>query len=237
MSVPSPGTGEFVIWDVGLGAAANALSVIRACSRSRRKLHLISFDHTDAPLRFALENAHRLAYLHDFEPVLRQLLADHQVSFPCGDASFTWELLLADFPAFLNTPRAQTLPSPHGILFDPFSPAKNPVMWTQPLFARLFQLVAPNRACVMPTYSRSTMLRVTLLTAGWYVGCGSATGEKEETTVAATSRDLLTKPLDLKWLKRASVSHSAEPMYEPVYRQAPLTPETWKRLRQHPQFT
>jgi hypothetical protein len=26
-------------------------------------------------------------------------------------------------------------------------------------------------------------------------------------------------------------------MREPVYRQAPLTPATWEKLQQHPQFT
>src|ERR1039458_122202 len=48
------------------------------------------------------------------------------------------------------------------------------------------------------------------------------------------SREIL--PLDRRWLKRAKSSHSAEPLGGPVYRQAPLSPETWERLRQHPQF-
>src|SRR5215469_5993169 len=48
--------GEFVIWDVGLGAAANVLTVLRATRDISRPLRILSFDHTLEPLRFALEN-------------------------------------------------------------------------------------------------------------------------------------------------------------------------------------
>src|SRR5437773_6240559 len=121
-------------------------------------------------------------------------------------------------------------------MFDAFSPAKNPAMWTLPLFSRLFQQLDPNRPCALPTYSRSTMLRVTLLLAGFFVGVGHATGEKEETTVAANTLDLLEEPLDGRWLQRARRSTSAEPLEESVYRQAPLSHATWEKLQQHPQF-
>ena len=88
----------------------------------------------------------------------------------------------------------------------------------------------------MPTYSRSTLLRVTLLLAGFFVGAGHATGEKEETTIAANTLDLLEEPLSRDWLQRARRSRSAEPLWEPVYRQAPLSPESWEKLSRHPQF-
>ena len=88
----------------------------------------------------------------------------------------------------------------------------------------------------MPTYSRSTMLRVTLLLAGFFVGVGHATGEKEETTIAANAPELLDEPLPKAWLQRVRKSRSAEPLREPVYRQTPLSPGSWEKLLQHPQF-
>jgi tRNA U34 5-methylaminomethyl-2-thiouridine-forming methyltransferase MnmC len=133
-----------------------------------------------------------------------------------------------------GTPAAT--PSPHAILFDAFSPARNPAMWTLPLFSNLFRLLDPQRPCALPTYSRSTILRVTLLLAGFFVGVGHATGEKEETTIAANDRNLITEPLDHRWLDRARRSHSAEPLVEAVYRTAALTPESWQRIQAHPQF-
>ena len=80
------------------------------------------------------------------------------------------------------------------------------------------------------------MLRVTLLLAGFHVGVGHATGEKEETTIAANTPELIAEPLDRRWLQRAHRSTSAEPMWDPVYRQARLPAATWEKLQQHPQF-
>ena len=109
-------------------------------------------------------------------------------------------------------------------------------MWTLPLFTNIYKLLDPARPCALPTYSRSTILRVTLLLAGFFVGVGHATGEKEETTIAANDLSLITEPLDHRWLDRARRSHSAEPMVAPVYRIAPLSAESWKKLQAHQQF-
>jgi tRNA U34 5-methylaminomethyl-2-thiouridine-forming methyltransferase MnmC len=229
-------TGEFVIWDVGLGAAANALTVLRETREIGASIRLVSFDNTLEPLKFALEHHDALGYLAGYEDQTEQLLREKQISFVNGKQSVKWEVHLADFPTLVAASEAQTLPRPHAIMFDAFSPAKNPAMWTQPLFANIFRLLDPTRPCALPTYSRSTMLRVTLLLAGFFVGVGHATGEKEETTIAANTLDLIKEPLDAKWLQRAHRSGSAEPMWEPVYRQARLSPETWERLRLHTQF-
>jgi hypothetical protein len=109
-------------------------------------------------------------------------------------------------------------------------------MWTLPLFTHLYRCLEPTRPCAMPTYSRSTMLRVTLLLAGFHVGAGHATGEKEETTIAANTLELIDEPLDRQWLARARRSTSAEPLHEPVYRQERLCAATWERLQAHRQF-
>ena len=229
-------TGEFVIWDVGLGAAANVLTVLRATEAIPSSLRIVSFDQTLEPLAFALNHAGELGYFAGYEEPVAELVASHHVSFARGGQNVHWEVHVADFPTLLADPAAERFPKPHAVMFDAFSPAKNPAMWTQPLFARLFQLLEPARPCALPTYSRSTLFRVTLLLAGFFVGVGHATGEKEETTIAANTLDLIAEPLDRKWLDRARRSTSAEPLWEPVYRQARLTGETWEKLRQHPQF-
>jgi len=232
-------SGEFVIWDVGLGAAANALTVLRATKDVACKIHLISFDHKLEPLEFALKYAAELGYFGGYENHLKEFIRAHQANFQDDRQSVNWELSLGDFPKFLKSQiknQKSKIPSPHAILFDAYSPAKNPAMWTLPLFTDLFQLLDPQRPCALPTYSRSTILRVTLLLAGFFVGVGHATGEKEETTIAANDLSLIAEPLDRRWLDRARRSHRAEPMVEPVYRIAPLSDESWKKLQAHPQF-
>jgi tRNA U34 5-methylaminomethyl-2-thiouridine-forming methyltransferase MnmC len=229
-------TGEFVVWDVGLGAAANPLTLLRATRQLHCSIRIVSFDHTLEPLQFALQNTQYLSYLVDYEKHLQSLLQEQSVSFTEGGQNVAWEVYVSDFPSLIAQATAESFPKPHAIMFDAFSPAKNPVMWTQPLFARLFALLDPACPCALPTYSRSTILRVTLLLAGFFVGVGHATGEKEETTIAANTMELLEEPLDQRWLARAKRSHSAEPMWEPVYCQAPLTPSSSDKLQKHPQF-
>jgi tRNA U34 5-methylaminomethyl-2-thiouridine-forming methyltransferase MnmC len=228
--------GEFVVWDVGLGAAANVLTVLRAARPHPAAVRVVSFDHTLEPLEFALRHADALGYFDGFENAVAAFLKQGRVTFRNGQQQVQWQLHLADFPTTVKSAAVAGLPKPHAILFDAFSPATNPAMWTLPLFTDLFRLLDPARPCALPTYSRSTLLRVTLLLAGFYVGTGHATGEKEETTIAANTPALIDAPLDRRWLGRTRRSNSAEPLREPVYRQAPLSPQTWEKLEQHPQF-
>ena len=234
-------SGEFVIWDVGLGAAANSLTVLRATRDLACQIRLISFDHTIEPLKFALQHANDLGYFGGYENHLQKFISEHRVAFQDGQQSVNWEFHLGDFPTLLAnskliTKNSKFSPPPDAILFDAYSPARNPAMWTLPLFTNLFQRLDPQRGCALPTYSRSTILRVTLLLAGFFVGVGHPTGEKEETTIAANDLRLVANPLDARWLARARRSHSAEPMIEPLYRTMPLSEESWQKLSVLPQF-
>ncbi|HEY5043449.1 MAG TPA: MnmC family methyltransferase [Verrucomicrobiae bacterium] len=227
-------SGEFVIWDVGLGAAANALTVLRATRNLACNLRLVSFDHTLEPLEFGLKHAADLGYFGGYENHLKEFLRKHCVKFQDGVQTVYWDFQPGDFPALISN--SKPLPPPHAIIFDAFSPAKNPAMWTLPLFSDLFHRLDPQRPCTLTTYSRSTILRVTLLLAGFFAGVGHATGLKEETTVAANTLALIAEPLNARWLERALRSHSAEPLREPAYSRAPLSPATAEKLRRHPQF-
>ncbi len=228
--------GEFVIWDVGLGAAANALAVLRQTGRVRCTLRVLSFDLTAEPLAFAVRNADKLPYLAREQEVVSALLQARRVRLERGQQVVDWTLCLGDFPSLLVSKTAGEWPSPHLILFDPFSPARNPAMWTLAVFESLFRRLDPGRPCLLATYTRSSMIRVSLLLAGFWVGAGLATGSKEETTVASNRRELLSAPLDRRWLERARRSDSAQPLREPTYLKAPLRPETWEQLMAHPQF-
>ena len=227
---------EFVVWDVGLGAAANPLTFLNAIRHETATVRIVSFDYTTEPLQVALRNRATLTYLEGWERDLETIIASGSHRFRIGNCAISWELHLGDFPTFLKSPTAPTLPKPSAIFYDAFSPATNPAMWTLDVFRDLFRLLDPKKPCAMPTYSRSTLLRVTLLLAGFYVGKGHATGEKEETTIAANSLQAISEPLDRSWLLRCKRSRSAEPLRDALYRQTPLSDSTWEQLRAHPQF-
>jgi len=243
-------SGEFVVWDVGLGAAANAIALLRSTRDVPASLRLVSFDNTSEPLAFALENAPALGYMAGYELAVASLLREGRVRFDNGRQQADWELRLGDFPAWLEREApirlggaadehgaALEIAGPDAIFYDAFSPAKNPAMWALPVFKNLFRALDPARPCALSTYTRSTMIRATLLLAGFFVGTGRATGLKEETTVAANRPDLIAEPLDARWLARAERSDSAEPLDGPVYTRKPLLPDNLKRIRLHPQFS
>jgi tRNA U34 5-methylaminomethyl-2-thiouridine-forming methyltransferase MnmC len=232
--------GEFVIWDVGLGAAANAVAALRATRDLAGELRLVSFDNTGEPLEFAQKNSAALGCVAGYESAISGLLRDGSAQFQNGKCAVTWEFHLGDFPNLLKSQTSNSksrIPAPHAIFYDAFSPAKNPAMWTLPVFENLFRALDPARPCTLTTYSRSTMIRSTLLLAGFFVGVGQATGLKEETTIASNSLDLINQPLNARWLERAARSDSAEPLREPAYSRAPMPPELLKKLRRHPQFS
>jgi tRNA U34 5-methylaminomethyl-2-thiouridine-forming methyltransferase MnmC len=228
---------QFVVWDVGLGAAANVLTLLDAAKGHEAEVQIVSFDHTLKPLEFATEHADALEYPAAFRNELKTLVREGKVEFARSELKVNWEVHVADFPSLVASRDAEKWPKPDAILFDAFSPAKNPAMWTLPLFRRMYELLDPRRGCAMPTYSRSTMLRVTLLLAGFFVGAGRAIAEKEETTIAANDLSLIEAPLPGSWLKRARNSTCAEPLIEPVYTRAPLSEASWEKLRAHPQFS
>jgi tRNA U34 5-methylaminomethyl-2-thiouridine-forming methyltransferase MnmC len=241
--------GEFVIWDVGLGAAANALTAIRLIREGLAgrpaRLRMVSFDRTSAAASFALNHATELDYVAGYEAALSELTEQQWTKFEDGPLAVEWKLQSGDFPAFLSGhPRLGTqdsspgteLPAPHAVLFDPHSPKKNPAMWTVPLFTDLFRALSPQRPCALATFSRSTLARAAMLLGGFFVGVGRPSGLKEETTVAANRLELVDEPLARRWLERARRSHSAEPLYDPVYRQVRLSARTLSRLQRHPQW-
>ncbi|MCU0771086.1 MAG: MnmC family methyltransferase [Verrucomicrobia bacterium] len=228
--------GEFVLWDVGLGAGGNVLTALAALRDIPRQLRVVSFDETLAPLQFAVAHARELGYFGGLEETAAWMAGGaKRQAFRLGRLEVEWEVHLGDFPMLL-TRDSKSLPAPHAIMYDAYSPMRNAAMWTLPLFERLYRCLDPQRPCALPTYSRSTILRVTLLLAGFYVGVGRATGEKEETTLAANTLDLIEEPLGRDWLDRALRSHSAEPLWQPRWRVSPLSLPSRDRLRRHPQF-
>ncbi len=196
--------GSLVIWDVGLGAAANAVAVLEAfANQPAGRVELHSFDQTTAPLAFALEHAEALEYLAPHIDALACLIEQGEWRTP----SLRWYFHPGDFRTGMNA-----APAPHAVLYDPYSPAANPGLWTLEHFTELRARLDPARPCLLTNYTRSTAVRVTLLLAGFFVGHGHATGEKDQTTIAANTLELLEAPLDACWLERVRRSTRSAPL-------------------------
>lgn len=227
---------NFTLWDIGLGAAANALAAIRALRSNRlsdapNSITIESFDQTTAPLEFALQNAQALAYIEGFEREIRELIDRGSVDLGAG---LTWNFHLGDF---CQTVKDLKVPAPDAIFYDPYSVKCNSPMWTLGHFRNLFAKLDSNKQMLMTSYTNATYVRVTLLLAGFCVGYGCPIDRKAHTTIASNRLDLLARPLDKDWLySRVSISHSAAPIRILPYEIAPITEEDFDTLTRMPQF-
>ena len=220
----------FVIWDIGLGPAGNAITAIESIRESGLPIEIHSYEISTEVLEFALEHAAELEYLAGWETGIRELL-DRGTTHP--SPSMTWRLHRGDFSR-----QPHDAPAPSVIFFDPYSPARNSEMWNLETFRSMWDAVSGPDAppCTMTNYTRSTSVRVTMLLAGWFVGTGVPTGDKEVTTIAANRLDLLKEPLDETWLARVRSSTNAEPMRGRNNERGPISAEDYARLITHPQF-
>lgn len=222
---------NFVIWDVGLGAAANVLAAIETLRTSDSDIEIHSFDRTTAPLEFALTHARELGYLEVHQEVLGRLLVERDVAVR---PRIRWQLHLGEFGRQLE--ENQSLPTPNAIFYDPYSPLTNPEMWALEHFRLLQQRLKADIPCLLTNYTRSTAVRVTLLLAGFYVGRGCSLGEKGETTVASNRLELLLKPLDRRWLETVRISGNAAPLSMVPQPQQSITATSLQQLELCEQF-
>jgi queuine tRNA-ribosyltransferase len=178
-----------VVWDVGLGAATNAMAAIHAVEAQTAaaeeprdplpaRLSLVSFENDLDSLILALRHPAWFKHLRHVGP--RRLLAEDQWSN--SRARIDWRLVRGDFRQLKFA-----APLPDIVFFDPFSFKTDSVLWSLDAFRELAHLFSET-AVELFTYTYSTSVRAALLAAGFYVAKGRATGPKAETTIGLSPR-------------------------------------------------
>lgn len=203
----APNKEPLVIWDVGLGAGANAMAAIECYEHASgaRPLHISSFENDLDSLRLALRQQHDFPYLR--ADATSAILADGHWQSP-NDAGLSWELLPGDFRETMERAARPDL-----IFYDMFSTRSSSHLWTLGTFRKLFAACA-GRAVELFTYTCSTANRAALLAAGFHLARGRNAGEKIETTIALTPaalrssfarrRELLASDWLAKWNRSAA---------------------------------
>ena len=219
-----------VVWDVGLGAGANAMAAILAAGslpagEPVRTLQLLSFENDLDSLRLALRHTQWFPHLRHAAP--NQLLEAGRWISP--DGRIDWQLLDGDFGL-----RKHEAAVPDLVFFDPFSYKTDSALWTLDAFRDLAR-VCEHKATELFTYTYSTRVRAALLAAGFHVAKGCATGPKLETTIGLTAVAAATphgrELLGSEWLGRWQRSDAQAPMG------ADPADDSWRDLvLRHPQF-
>jgi queuine tRNA-ribosyltransferase len=224
-----------VIWDVGLGAAANAMAAILcyetlAAAGPVRPMHVVSFENDLDPLHLAFQHNREFTYLR--HSGIGAILAIGR--WQSRDYSgLRWTLVEGDFlDSIPNSPAAPDL-----IFFDMFSSKTDGDQWTLGAFRQIHAACA-GRAVELFTYSCSTPIRAALLAAGFHVAKGQGTVDKLDTTIALTPeaiRPLLPRTHELlgaEWLARWNRSSAKFPADLPADQQ----PAFEQTIRTHSQF-
>ena len=222
-----------VIWDLGLGAGANAMAAIQcfeteAAKGPVRGLKVISFENDLDSIRLALMHKNRFEYLRHSGP--DAVLARGQWEsrqFP----GLSWELHVGDF----WEKAAQASAKPDIIYYDFFSQKTNGDCWALESFQKLFAHCDSKKSAQLFTYCSSTTARVAMLNAGFYVAVGEGTGSKKDTIIALSPGFPEPCPYPLiekDWLDRWSRSTKKFPDGLSDAERA----EIEKRIIGHPQF-
>jgi queuine tRNA-ribosyltransferase len=218
-----------VVWDVGLGAAANAMAAILAVENLgpavARPLQLVSFENDLDSLKLALDHPGWFKHLRHAAP--RALLRDNR--WNSSTSPIEWLLLEGDFAV-----RKFEAPPPDIIFFDPFSFKTDGALWTLNAFRELAK-ACRDKPTELYTYTYSTSVRAAMLAAGFYVAKGRATGPKGETTIGLSARaaasghgrELLGQEWLAKWGRSGAQAPFGSTAQDDAWREAVLA---------HPQF-
>jgi queuine tRNA-ribosyltransferase len=198
-----------VVWDVGLGAGANAMSAILSVEDAgqmiARPLQLVSFENDLDSLKLALDHPAWFKHLRHAAP--RGLLQEQR--WQSRIAPIEWRLSVGDFARCKFE-----APPPDIVFFDPFSFKTDSALWTSEAFRELLEAFS-NKPTELFTYTYSTSVRAAMLAAGFYVAKGRATGPKGETTIglspAAAATNHAHELLGQEWLAKWQRSDAQVP--------------------------
>lgn len=218
-----------VVWDVGLGAAFNAMGAIKTASaiELQREFHLVSFENDLDALKLAVKHNNKFPHLYHAGP--SALLKDSRwINESC---MINWALKHGDFFEHFRSAS-----KPDIIFYDPFSSNTDTHFWTTQAFTEIYNFL-DSHPTILLTYSASTAVRTALLLSGFFVAAGKPTGPKKETTIALTAAAKKFYPeiplLDANWLNRWQRSDAKMPPGSVELNMEAIT----RKIIQHPQFT
>jgi queuine tRNA-ribosyltransferase len=218
-----------VIYDLGMGIAANALAAIECYFESNplRDLLVLSFENDLGGLELALSRPECFDWIARNRDAVMTLLTSGLWETCRGDRRACWRLLEGDF----QSQDLSVFPEADLVFFDFYSPKSNAALWGTRCFERLKARLAPGAGLL--TYGASTAARSAMLLAGLYVGLGEPTGAKSQTTTAATALGDLRCPLPKSWLQK--LARSSKPLPDDI--DPSEHAKALERLRGHPQFS
>lgn len=166
------------ILDIGFGTGYNALaSSFEILKKTDKHISIFSLEYDDTFLPL-LE---KIKFNDDRDYLYAKIISAYRTG-NATDKKFEINLFFGD--ARKNVKKFPDLFF-DAVFHDPFSPFKNPELWSIDFFKELFRITTPET--VITTYSSAPQIRRAFLDSGFKIGRSPSVGPKREGTVAFKS--------------------------------------------------
>ncbi len=161
----------FHILDFCFGLGYNSI----AATRGHKNLKIIGLEN-DIKIIEAIKNLSVPTEIENEFAAFRNLAENPEITDPHNN---TIKLIIGNA---LQT--VYSLPKDHfdRVFFDPFSPGKQPEMWSRKVFQKLYNVIKPGAK--LSTYSCAKSVRQNMIAAGFKVMDGPIVGRKSPATIA-----------------------------------------------------
>lgn len=168
---------EVYVLDVGFGLGYNVLALLQlySISGSRFKLNIISLEK-DKSFSFYMDSIVFNDERDSLYGIIKKAYTEGSVQWE--DCSL--RILFGDARESLKNLKGYRFDA---VFHDPFSPAKNPELWSVEYFKLIARLMKHD--AVLTTYSSADHIRKAMIEAGLVVGKGPSVGQKREGTLAS----------------------------------------------------
>ncbi|MDY6969970.1 MAG: MnmC family methyltransferase [Spirochaetota bacterium] len=171
---------KIAVLDIGFGLGYNVLALITEFLKNPISQHL---------------NIVSLEKESDYAPHMRKIEFSDERNYiynKIKQSFFLKQKLITDMYSFeiitgdaRNTIKAIKDTTFDAIFHDPYSPSKNPELWSVEIFQEIQRLATDT--CILTTYSSAPQIRMALIKAGFRLGKGPSLGKKREGTLATIS--------------------------------------------------
>lgn len=166
------------ILDIGFGLGYNILALLKMVNEQdvRSFIEVTSLEYTQEHLDYLTD-----IYFHDERDDIFKQIVSAYISGEYTSEKVHLRVLFGDArKSVFDLVKRESIFD--AIFHDPFSPSKNPELWSVDFFKMVKRVMSEK--CILTTYSAAPQIRSALLQAGFTIGKAASTGTKREGTIA-----------------------------------------------------
>jgi tRNA U34 5-methylaminomethyl-2-thiouridine-forming methyltransferase MnmC len=168
---------ELYVLDIGFGIGYNVLALIYEFLRKRsdQRLNIISLEKD-----FSCKPLMEKIVFNDERDIIFSNIRNCMSSGETATKQYSIKMIYSDARKSIRSLNNYLFDA---VFHDPYSPSKNPELWTVDFFMEVRKIIKEN--AVLTTYSSAPQIRMALVEAGFKIGIGPSVGKKKEGTLAS----------------------------------------------------